>query len=228
MSARNTVVLTTSAKLAPPSASTASRLASTRSVCATTSPSTTCPLDGSSAICPAVKRKPLAAMACEYGPMAAGALAVWMVRGGTEPGGWSGRMCACRRILPRRHEVEKPPGVVGARRGECRGRNTAHHGKAIERRRDPRRLVAPATVRNGSEVGRVGLDEEPVVGHEPQQLVVVPPLEGDDAAERHEPSRLEAGARERPRSGEAVEHATHPCAPRLADHRRRVLLRLAG
>ena len=34
------------------------------------------PVTGSSAIWPAVKRKPLATTACEYGPMAAGALSV--------------------------------------------------------------------------------------------------------------------------------------------------------
>src|SRR5687767_9788624 len=41
------------------------------------SPSTICPVAGSSPICPAEKRKPPATVACEYGPMAAGALSVF-------------------------------------------------------------------------------------------------------------------------------------------------------
>jgi hypothetical protein len=54
----------------------------TRSVWATMSPSDIWPVAGSSAICPAVKRNPPLAIACEYGPIAAGASLVAM----TSPG----------------------------------------------------------------------------------------------------------------------------------------------
>src|SRR6185437_2583165 len=54
MSWRYTVVFTTFAQFAPTVASTAARLAITRSVCAATPPPTTCPVAGSIAICPAV------------------------------------------------------------------------------------------------------------------------------------------------------------------------------
>src|SRR5689334_22299176 len=83
MSVRNTVVFTTWVHVAPADASTAPRLLSTCSVCATTSPSTTCIDAGSRATWPAEKRNPLAMTACEYGPMAAGALSECVVLSGT-------------------------------------------------------------------------------------------------------------------------------------------------
>src|SRR5712691_2607579 len=53
MSARNTVVFTTCLHEQPAAARTPARLLNARSVCAFTSPVTTCPVAGSSAICPA-------------------------------------------------------------------------------------------------------------------------------------------------------------------------------
>jgi hypothetical protein len=76
MSARKIVVFTTADHDAPAAPSTAARFVSTCSACATTSPATTCIVAGSSAICPAVYRTPLATTACEYGPIAAGACSV--------------------------------------------------------------------------------------------------------------------------------------------------------
>ena len=51
-------------------------LAKTRSVCARTSPSTTAPVDGSIGTCPDTNSRSPTLTACEYGPMAAGALGV--------------------------------------------------------------------------------------------------------------------------------------------------------
>src|SRR5690606_12195968 len=79
MSRRNTVVFTTSEKPRPAASSTAARLANTLSVCSVIPPLTTSMVAGSRAIWPAVKRKPPALTACEYGPIALGASEVAIV-----------------------------------------------------------------------------------------------------------------------------------------------------
>src|SRR6266404_5254125 len=52
------------------------RFLSTCSVCASMPPVIRLPVAGSSGICPEINTKPFALMACEYGPMACGALEV--------------------------------------------------------------------------------------------------------------------------------------------------------
>jgi exodeoxyribonuclease III len=75
---RKIVAFTTPSALEPAAASTAVRFSSTRSVWARTSPATSSPVRGSSGICPEQKTSPPATMACEYGPIAAGAASVAM------------------------------------------------------------------------------------------------------------------------------------------------------
>jgi hypothetical protein len=80
-SARSTsriVSLTMSSKLPPAAASTAAMLSNTRAACASMPPSTICIVAGSSAICPDIHSVPSRRIACEYGPMAEGALALWI------------------------------------------------------------------------------------------------------------------------------------------------------
>ena len=78
MSARKIVALTTCAALAPAASSTAIRFFITWRASATTSPPPTiCPLAGSSAICPEQYTTPPATTACEYAPMACGALSLF-------------------------------------------------------------------------------------------------------------------------------------------------------
>src|SRR5712692_1661916 len=70
------VALTTLWKPTPAAARTAPRFSITRSVCARMSPWTSCGVDGSSGICGLVKTKSPTEIACEYGPIAFGALSV--------------------------------------------------------------------------------------------------------------------------------------------------------
>src|SRR5215207_5826608 len=79
MSARNTVVRTTSAIDRPPAFRTAAMLSSARRAWTVMSPSTSSPLAGSIGICPARKSRLPARTACEYGPAGVGA-------GGVETG----------------------------------------------------------------------------------------------------------------------------------------------
>src|SRR3989338_9565253 len=73
---RKTSDFTTEDNEAPPALSSASRFLSTCVACSVTPPATSCPLTGSMPSCPEQKRKSPAAIACEYGPTAFGALSV--------------------------------------------------------------------------------------------------------------------------------------------------------
>ena len=75
-------------------------------------------------------------------------------------------------------------------------------------------------MRHRREVRRIRLDEKPVVGHEPQQRVVRPLPERDDAAERDVPARRRAPPRRARRARVAVQHAAHAARAGLAHHRR--------
>src|SRR4029077_8242717 len=73
---RNTVVFTTFSQLLPAACRMADKFWSTRSVCASIPPSIKLPVAGSNATWPEINTKPFALMACEYGPIALGALGV--------------------------------------------------------------------------------------------------------------------------------------------------------
>lgn len=51
-------------------------------------------------------------------------------------------------------------------------------------------------MRDGREIGRIRFNQETVVGHEAQQRLIRPGLEGDDPGERDEPSGVEPGGGE--------------------------------
>src|SRR6476660_7396919 len=73
---RNTVVFTTFSQLVPAASRIAERFLSTCSVCASMPPWIRFPVAGSSATWPEMKTNPFALIACEYGPIALGALGV--------------------------------------------------------------------------------------------------------------------------------------------------------
>src|SRR5580704_5984819 len=67
------------------------RFSITRAVCCATPPSTIWLVAGSNAICPAVKINPPAFTACEYGPIALGALSVEIISFTVPPGNFKSR-----------------------------------------------------------------------------------------------------------------------------------------
>src|SRR5690606_4074053 len=79
-SVRKTVNRTTSSSVAPAAVATAASLRKTCRTSASTPPGTSVIVAGSSGIWPESQIVPPAATACEYGPMAAGALSVAIVR----------------------------------------------------------------------------------------------------------------------------------------------------
>src|SRR5438132_366944 len=77
MSIKSRVTFAMSSSVPPAAAATAFRLANTWRVCASV-PSRRLPVAGSSPICPDRYTVPPARIACEYGPIAAGAVALWI------------------------------------------------------------------------------------------------------------------------------------------------------
>src|SRR5665213_4235248 len=78
-SVRKTLSFTTLASEPPAARAIALRLSNTRRISASMSPLTSAPLTGSSGICPDTYTVSPTRTACEYGPMALGASAVWMI-----------------------------------------------------------------------------------------------------------------------------------------------------
>lgn len=83
-------------------------------------------------------------------------------------------------------------------------------------------------MRDGREVRRVRLDEQPVSRHEAQQVVVGPLAEGNDPAERDAPAKGECGLGKGVRPGIAVQHSADARRRGFADERERVALGVAG
>src|SRR5215831_4178486 len=73
------VTRTASASEPPAASATALRFSNARRVWASMSPPTSCMLAGSSGICPERYTVSPTRTACEYGPIAAGALSLWMI-----------------------------------------------------------------------------------------------------------------------------------------------------
>ena len=88
----------------------------------------------------------------------------------------------------------------------------------------PRRLISFATKWNGSEIGRVRLDEEPVSRNQAEQIVVRPFPESDDAAEGDVPAGVEREPGERVRSRIAVQDSLYTQRARCTDHGSGVVL----
>ena len=106
--------------------------------------------------------------------------------------------------------------------------NIARDRKPRDGVRDPCRLIAFAAVGHRCKVRRIRFCEDPVVGNETQQGFVGPFPESHDAAERHVPSGVDGGFRERVRPCVAVHHANDACRPRFGHHRSRILFGVPG
>ena len=62
--------------------------------------------------------------------------------------------------------AKQPHEVAGEARGQHGDRLAPNAGQRLDHARDPGRLVARAAVRHRREIGRVGLDEQPIGGHQ--------------------------------------------------------------
>jgi len=88
-------------------------------------------------------------------------------------------------------------------------------------------LVALAPVRDGREIGCIGLDEEPIVRNETQQRVVRPAVERDDAGKGDEPAGIECDTGQCVRAREAVHHPADALSPSVGDDRLGIGFRFA-
>ncbi len=104
----------------------------------------------------------------------------------------------------------------------------ANGGDLRKSMRDPCRLVPFATVRHGGEVRGIGLDQKTIVRHQPEEVVVRPLVEGDDAAERHIPAGVDRVFCQRVRAGVAVQNADNTSSSCFTYDRARVVLRITS
>lgn len=81
---------------------------------------------------------------------------------------------------------------------------------------------------NRSKIRRIRLDKNPVGWHQPDEVVSSPVPEGDYSAEGDVPTGVEGSACERRPAREAVEHTAHAFPARLAHHRGRIGVCVAG
>jgi len=79
---------------------------------------------------------------------------------------------------------------------------------------------------DGSEVGRIGLDEYAIIGNRANDVVACPVPERDDAAERDIPACIERSACEICAAGKTVQNTADAFPARLTDHRRGVVIRV--
>lgn len=124
-------------------------------------------------------------------------------------------------------ECEEPSGIPDRERTERSGFYTSRLRKSRHGEAHPRGLIALAAMRHGRKVWRVGLGEEPVVRHDPQQRLVRPLPERDDSAERHVPTACQRDLGQLDAASVAMQHADHPRTCRLPNHVARVVLCLA-
>jgi hypothetical protein len=93
---------------------------------------------------------------------------------------------------------------------------------------DPRRLIALTAKWNGSEVGRIRLDEKPVGWNESKQIIIRPFPEGHDPTEGDVPACVERQRGQWMRSGIAVQHSLHTEPACGADQGTGIVLGLSG
>ena len=90
--------------------------------------------------------------------------------------------------------------------------------------RDPRRLVPLSAIRHRREVRRIGLDQETIPGHHPNEIVVSPVLERNYAGERNVPPRSDREFRQGLRTRVAVQDSDDSRKTCLADCDSRIVL----
>ena len=93
-------------------------------------------------------------------------------------------------------QTEETSGVRGRHAAKIERILAAGGGDLRERASDPCRLVPFPPERNRCQIGRVGLHQQPLPGHESKQVVVRPLVEGHDPAERYVPAGIERGLRQ--------------------------------
>ncbi len=82
-------------------------------------------------------------------------------------------------------------------------------------------------MRDWSEVRRIRLDENAIIGNRADDFVACPVPERDDAAERDIPACIERCACEIGAAGKTVQNTSDAFPARLTDHRRGVVVRVA-
>src|SRR5690606_37856187 len=183
------------------------------SVCSVIPPLTTSMVAGSRAIWPAVKRKPPALTACEYGPIALGASEVAIVFTATTVvlgNCWRNPKYGSSKLTgppPHRSPVaEHSLRIPGRDPGHFLDIKAAQFREACADHGDTARFVALAPMWNWRQVWRVGLDQEAFHRHRGDGVVVRPVAEGDHSTEGKVPAVLQARFPEHRPAGERVEH----------------------
>ncbi len=90
-----------------------------------------------------------------------------------------------------------------------------------------KRLIALSAKWNRRQVRRIGLDEEPVRRHRPDDVVPLPPAEGHDAAEGDVPTRADSRFGECEPARVAVQYTADALRGRLENHTACVLVGVA-
>jgi len=88
-------------------------------------------------------------------------------------------------------QTEEPPRVRGGNAPELVRIGASSRRDPRQRMRHPRGLVSLAPKGDGGQVGGIRLHQQPLGRYETEQVFIVPLAEGDDAAERHVPSRVD-------------------------------------
>ena len=121
-----------------------------------------------------------------------------------------------------RRKFEKTTRIPGHySRHVCRS-HLARRRETCDGVRHPGRLIALASERDRSQIGRVRLRKNTIVRNKAQQSVVGPLSECHDSAEGDVPSRLQCGFSEIVRTSVAMQHSDHSRLPCLRQHCTRV------
>ena len=83
-------------------------------------------------------------------------------------------------------------------------------------------------MRNRREVRRIRLDQQPVARYQPQQIVIRPFLERDDAAERDVPPGIDRKSSEIDGAGITMQYADYTCSARFTNDGARVVFGIAS
>ena len=105
---------------------------------------------------------------------------------------------------------------------------SARPGNFRERVGNPGGLVPLPPEWHRREIRRIGLDEQSVSGHEPNQIVVGPLAERHDPAEGHVPSRVDRELGQPVRTGIAVHHSSDAGASGFTNDRACIVFRVSS
>ncbi len=123
-------------------------------------------------------------------------------------------------------QTKETPRVRRGRARELQRIVAARSGHLCQSVRDPRRFVPFPSEWNGGQVRRIGFHQQPVLRHEPEEIVVLPFVEGHDPAERHIPARRKRELGKCMRPGVAMHHSQDSGCSSIPDQRPSVVFRL--